>query len=82
MFSLGMLVGSGLGAVIISLNVPLFVQFGAMAVLVIGLGLLASFGLPADSGLTIRDDMSTAEIRQIPSKAERRNVWRERREIA
>ena len=81
MFSLGMLIGSGLGALFLSWHVPLAAQFTGMAVFVALGGLIGAQGIPRSSGRAIRDDMSTSEIRQIPSRKEARGVWRESRTV-
>ena len=81
MFSLGLLVGSGLGALIISRGISVSAQFTAIGVVVSVAGVVASFGIPQSPKLTNHADLSTAEIKQIPTKAEWRNVWRERRTV-
>ncbi len=81
MFSLGLLVGAGLGAFALSINFPIAVQFGLTAVAVTLIALGASLALPRQGGLAVRDDMSTQEIRQIPSRKEIRGVWREPRTL-
>ena len=81
MFSLGMLVGSGIGALVISLGISVSTQFLGIGILVAIAGFIASYGVPQSPSLKHHDDMSTAEMRQVPSKAEWRNVWRERRTL-
>lgn len=81
MFSLGMLVGAGIGALVISLGISVAVQFLAIGILVAVCGFWASYGLPVTDSLTHQKGMSTAELRQVPSKSEWRNVWRERRTL-
>ena len=81
MFSLGMLVGSGIGALVISLGISVSAQFLGIGILVAIAGFTASFGVPRSPSLKHHDNMSTAEMRQVPSKAEWRNVWRERRTL-
>jgi predicted MFS family arabinose efflux permease len=81
MFSLGMLVGSGIGALVISLGISVSSQFLGIGILVAIAGFTASFGVPGSPSLKHHDNMSTAEMRQVPSKAEWRNVWRERRTL-
>ncbi len=81
MFSLGLLVGAGLGALLLSWQVPLVVQFSGMAVVGAIGGLLGATGIPRSKSRGIRDDMSTSEIRQLPSRKEARNVWREPRTV-
>jgi predicted MFS family arabinose efflux permease len=81
MFSLGLLVGAGLGALFLSWQIPIAIQFAGMSIFVAAGGLLGAAGIPRSSGRPIRDDMSTSEIRQIPSRAEVRGVWRESRTV-
>jgi len=81
MFSLGMLVGSGIGALVISLGISVSTQFLVIGILVAIAGVTASFGVPSSASLRHHDDMSTAEMRQVPSRAEWRSVWRERRTL-
>lgn len=81
MFSLGLLVGAGLGAIALSTHVPITVQFDLTAISATAIALGASFAIPRQAGLAVRDDMSTQEIRQIPSRAEARAVWREPRTL-
>lgn len=81
MFSLGLLLGAGLGALFLSWQVPMAVQFTGMAIFVALGGLVGANGIPRSMGRGIREDMSTSEIRQLPSRAEARNVWREPRTV-
>jgi len=80
-FSFGTLVGAGLGTFSIVLGVGVELQFSAMAVISIGAAIVAALYIPRDSGMRQHSDMSTTEIRTIPSKKERQAVWREPRTL-
>ena len=80
-FSFGTLIGAGLGTISIILGVGVAVQFSAMAVISIVASVVAASFIPSDSGLRQHADMSTMEIRTIPSKKERLAVWREPRTL-
>ncbi|MBK5239222.1 MAG: MFS transporter [Actinomycetales bacterium] len=80
-FSFGTLVGAGLGTISIVLGVGVQFQFLAMATISIGAAIVAALFIPRDSGLRQHADMSTTEIRTIPSKKERLAVWREPRTL-
>jgi len=81
MFSLGMLAGAGIGALVISLGISVATQFLCIGILVAVCGFLASYGVPRNDKMTQHEDMTTAELRQVPSKSEWRNVWREKRTL-
>jgi fucose permease len=78
-FSFGTLVGAGLGTMSIVFGIGVGIQFSAMAVLAIVAAIVATTSIPTDSGMRQHADMSTTEIRIIPSKRERLAVWREPR---
>ncbi|MFT6534805.1 MAG: fucose permease [Alpinimonas sp.] len=78
-FSFGTLVGAGLGTMSIVFGIGVGIQFSAMAVLAIVAAIVATTSIPTDSGMRQHADMSTTEIRIIPSKKERLAVWREPR---
>ena len=75
-FSFGTLIGAGLGTISIILGIGVGVQFSAMAVISIAAAIVTAIFIPRDSGLRQHSDMSTTEIRTIPSKKERSGVWR------
>jgi fucose permease len=78
-FSFGTLIGAGLGTFFIVLGVGVGIQFSAMAVISIVAAIVTARFIPADSGMRQHADMTTTEIRIIPSKKERLAVWREPR---
>ena len=80
-FSFGTLVGAGLGTLSIIAGVGVEVQFSAMAVISIGAAIVAALYIPRESGMRQHSDMSTTEIRTIPSQRERLAVWREPRTL-
>lgn len=80
-FSFGTLIGAGLGTICIVLGVGVEVQFSAMAIIAIGAAIVAALFIRSDSGLRQHADMSTTEIRTIPSRKERLAVWREPRTL-
>lgn len=80
-FSFGTLIGAGLGTICIVLGVGVEVQFSAMAIIAIGAAIVTALFIRSDSGLRQHADMSTTEIRTIPSRKERLAVWREPRTL-
>lgn len=80
-FSFGTLIGASLGTISIVLGIGVGVQFSAMAIISIAAAIIAALFIPRDSGLRQHADMSTTEIRTIPSKKERSAVWREPRTL-
>ena len=80
-FSFGTLIGAGLGTFSIILGLGVEVQFSAMAVISITAAILTALYIPRDSGLRQHADMSTTEIRTIPSQKQRLAVWREPRTL-
>lgn len=80
-FSFGTLIGAGLGTISIIFGIGVGVQFSALAVISITAAIIAALLIPRDSGLRQHADMSTTEIRTIPSKKERSAVWKEPRTL-
>lgn len=76
-FSFGTLIGAGLGTLAIILDVDVLRQFSVMSIFFVIAAVVTALFVPRDSGRRMHGDMSTTEIRTIPSRAERRSVWRE-----
>ncbi len=80
-YSSGNLGGAALGTFLIFIVVPISFQFAAIGLGFIAIALIASRSIPHDSGKSITEDMTTAEIATIPSRAENIRAMRDPRAL-
>jgi MFS family permease len=78
-FSVGSLIGGALGTIAIVAGVDVFFNFLYVSLFLVVFTLAVTWNLPHDSGKHLQGHMDTAEIATIPSKAERRAVWKDRK---
>lgn len=80
-YSAGLLIGSALGALAISGNVPLWLDFNLIAVFTAVAGVIATRFLPKDGNLHTPEHDHTGAVSLVATTAQRRAVWREPRTI-
>lgn len=80
-YSTGNLGGAALGTFLIFIVVPIPLQFAAIGLGFIAVAWFASRSIPHDSGKSIKEDMSTAEIATIPTRSENIKAMRDPRAI-
>ena len=80
-YSAGLLVGSGLGALAISGDMPLWLDFDVIAVVTALVGVIATRFIPKDGNLHTPAHDHTGTPAPVATKAQRRAVWREPRTL-
>ena len=80
-YSAGLLLGSALGALAISLNVPLWLGFDMIALLTAVAGVIATRFIPKDGNLHTPSHDHTGAYNPVATPAQRRAVWREPRTL-
>ena len=80
-YSAGLLLGSALGALAISLNVPLWLGFDMIALLTAVAGVIATRFIPKDGNLHTPSHDHTGAYSPVATPAQRRAVWREPRTL-
>jgi fucose permease len=78
-FSVGSLIGGAIGKNPIVPGIDVFFNFLYVSVFLVLFTLAVTLYLPRDSGKHIQGHMDTSELATIPSKAERRRVWKDRK---
>ena len=81
-FSAGTLAGSAVGALMIAASVSVASSFALVCLIYIVAMSLGVVNIPRESGRRVTDSMDTQEIATVPTRAQRRGVLRERRQLS